>query len=63
MPLILSWAADASRTAGCVKGKRLFACSVEASLLTGGSVTGELYFGSDFSRNSFYPPTGLSFPS
>ncbi len=38
----------------------IFACmgtSAEAGLLPGSSLTGELYFGSDFSRNWFYPPT------
>ena len=37
-----------------------FACTwnaAEAGLLSGSSVTGELYFGSDFSNNLFYPPT------
>ncbi len=38
----------------------IFACTgapAEASMLSGTSLTGELYFGSDFSRNWFYPPT------
>ena len=30
---------------------------VEAASLSGSSATGEMYFGSDFSHNLFYPPT------